>query len=290
MARKTRSADRPLTPRADRFRTILQGRYDGDQTRMADETGISQPQISLINAGKRSPGAETFARLETIPGINREWLHSGVGEPFITEPRSVPAGGPSLQVYRDPPDHAGGDAGQRSGLHLQVGDLFGPRMYLLEVQADDPVARVPELKVAPGDLLVMETDRAAWERNPRSLVGKLAVIRLRGPDGADHTLARIEASPDTGRLAANIFGTGTVPLTPSGGEAGAGTDAGQPGCTGPKASDWSPLAEAREHAPEGAQATSPEGYATLPARPFVWAAPSTDDILAICETLIRHCR
>ena len=287
MPRRTRYANQPLDTPGGRVELILREVYHGDQSKMAAETGNSQPQISLVARGERFPGPRFIENLARNPRVNVEWLRTGIGEPFIPEQRPVSTSGLSLPVYKHPTHRTSGDSGLRPELHLRVGDLFGPTMYLLEAQSDDPVVHTPELKIAPGDLLVMETDHTAWGGNPRSLIGKLVVVRLRGSDGVDYTLARVESSPDTGRLTANIFGTGTVPLAQSGGEAGAENEASQPGCKGPHASVWDPLAEFRKLA-SGGQVAAPKGFAALPLRPFVWAAPSVDDVVAVCVLMIRR--
>lgn len=289
MPRKTRYAGQDLTTLGGRVEFVLRELYHGDQSKMSAETGVSQPQISLVARGERSPGPRFLASLVRDPRINVEWLRMGAGQPFAPEPRMVPAGGLSLPVYRDLSALTSGGVDRRPGLHLTIEDLFSPSMCLIEVQAYDPIVNVPEPRIESGDLLVMETDRAAWERNPRSLVARLVVVALRGSDGSDCQIARIESSPDTGRLVVKIFGIDTVAFASSGGEPGAEDEAGQTGCTATHASPRDRKAElSKKLASRKGRPDLTEKFATLSVWGRVWEVPSIDDVVAICVFLIRH--
>ena len=102
-----------------------------------------------------------------------------------------------------------------TGFRLQVGVFFRPSTYLLEVQAGNPVVRVPESRIAIGDLLVMETDRDLWLTNRPVLVGKLVAVRLGGEHGVDFALARADMNPATRELKFASFGVQGPPAQAS---------------------------------------------------------------------------
>ena len=167
---------------------------------MAAETGISQPQISLVVGGKRSPGPRFLAGLAKIPRINIEWLHTGVGEPFAAAGvADQPTGGRSLPIASCPlPGSPQVNAGLLSGASFPVAEsYFKESRYFYAVQKADPVVRAG-LDIRPGDLLLFETDPAFWRPNLGVLHGKLCVLKLRTGSGTVCVLAR--AKPLAGRL------------------------------------------------------------------------------------------
>jgi hypothetical protein len=98
-----------------------------------------------------------------------------------------------------------------------VGLLAGPRVpvaafyfassrYLLEIQADAAVVRVSELKIAPGDLLLMETNGATWQGDVRVLNGRLCAVRGEAGDRRQHLLAKARVDPREGTLSFDLYG------------------------------------------------------------------------------------
>ncbi len=200
MPRKTRFAGQDLATLGGRVELVLRQLYDGDQSKMATETGVSQPQISLVVGGRRSPGPKFIAGLAKIPGINIEWLRSGAGEPFAAAAVAAkPTGGRSLPIATCPlPGSPQVNAGLLSGASFPVAEpSFKGSRYFYAAQTTDPVVRAG-LDVRPGDLLLFETDPAFWRPNVGVLHGKLCVLRLRTGSGAVCVLAR--ANPLAGRL------------------------------------------------------------------------------------------
>ncbi len=200
MPRKTKFAGQDLATLGGRVELVLRQLYDGDQSKMAAETGISQPQISLVVGGKRSPGARFIAGLAKIPGINIEWLRSGVGEPFTAAGvAEQPTGGRSLPIATCPlPGSPRVNAGLLSGASFPVAEpSFKDSRYFYAAQKADPVVRAG-LDIRPGDLLLFETDPAFWRPNIGVLHGKVCVLKLQTGSGAVCVLAR--SKPLAGRL------------------------------------------------------------------------------------------
>jgi len=213
MPRQTRYAGQDLTTLGGRFEYLLQHGWGGRQREMAADLGVSQGLISKVARGEQAPGPKLIEALAGHPKVNARWLLEGVGEPLVPASRSVPAGDLSLPVSRcilpgRPEEHPT----LLTGLYLQAGGLFRPTMYLLEVVPDDPIVRVPELRVAVGDLLVMESDGAVWRSNPQILAGRLVAVRQGGGRGAGFALAVCHMDPVNRELLFDCFGVRVVPI------------------------------------------------------------------------------
>ncbi|WZO96111.1 hypothetical protein EP7_003093 [Isosphaeraceae bacterium EP7] len=103
-----------------------------------------------------------------------------------------------------------------TGARLPVATFYrAESRYLLALQPSDPVVRAEGERVAPGDHLLMETDRELWVNNRMVLVGKLVALRLVGVSGIDFVLARADMDPMTRELAFDCFGVGP-PAIPAG--------------------------------------------------------------------------
>ena len=200
MPRTTRYSGQPLNTPGGRVELVLRELYDGDQSKMAAETGNSQPQISLIVRGQRSPGPRFIDNLARSQRVNVEWLRTGVGEPFAS-PGGVgrPPAGRALPIASCPlPGSPQVNANILSGTDFPVAEaFFKESRYFYKVQKADPVV-LAGLGVNPGDLLMVESDAAFWRLNLGVLPGKLCVLKLRTVSGTVCVLA--QAKPLAGRL------------------------------------------------------------------------------------------
>ena len=207
MPRRTRYAGLDIATIGGRFEHLLQHAWGGRQREMAADLGVSQGLISKVARGEQAPGPKLIEALAGHPRVDARWLLEGIGEPLAAPDRTLPTGDLSLPVSRCIlPGHPENHASLLTGFRFQVEMLLRPSAYLLEVQADAPVVRVPGLRIAAGDLLVMETDRGVWMGNRPVLPGKLVALRLGGDRGVDFVLARVHMDPTTRELAFDCFG------------------------------------------------------------------------------------
>jgi len=199
MPRMTRYAGQPLNTLGGRVELVLRELYHGDQSKMAAESGNSQPQISLVVRGERSPGRRFIENVAKNPRVNSAWLRTGAGQPI------VPAGGEaqltagrSLPIASCPlPGSPQVNASLLSGASFPVAEpFFKESRYFYAAQKADPVVRA-ELDIRPNDLMLFETDAEFWRSNVRVLVGKLCALKLRTGSGTVCVLAR--AKPAAGR-------------------------------------------------------------------------------------------
>jgi hypothetical protein len=198
----------PGTP-AGRIALLLRVVWAGHQRRMAEDVSVSQATISKIVRGERAPGSKVLDAVARDPRVNRMWLLEGVGEPLRAEHREAPADEYLVPIARlilppgPPADHVGLLAGPRVPV---AAFYFASSRYLLEIQADDAVVRVSESKIAPGDLLLMETDGATWQGDVRVLNGRLCAVRGEEGDRRQHLLAKARVDPREGTLSFDLYG------------------------------------------------------------------------------------
>ena len=197
----------PGTP-AGRIEFLLRVVWSGSQRRMAEDLAVSAALISKVVRGERAPGSKLLDAVANDRRVNRLWVHEGQGEPLRAEHREAPADEFLVPVARiilpgPPGDHAGLLAGPR----LPVGAFFyASSRYLLEIQADDAVVRVSELKIAPGDLLLLETDAANWRGDVGILKDRLCAVRGEAGDRRQHLLAKARVDTREGTLSFDVYG------------------------------------------------------------------------------------
>jgi hypothetical protein len=149
---------------------------------MARSLGVSHTTIWRTVEGKRPPGRELLAALSSHPKINPTWLLNGVGEPLLAEREDAPGGGWPVPIAREP--LPGSPSDHPTFLTQQsfpvAGAYYRPTRYFLEVAANELVVRVAQERVAPGDLILMETHEAAWQQ-PKDIDGRLCVVLREHP-------------------------------------------------------------------------------------------------------------
>ena len=74
-----------LSTVAERVDWFLQGVWQGSQSKMGRDIGVSQSAVSAIVTGARNPGNRFLAKLAAYPMINANWLLNGMGEPLVAE-------------------------------------------------------------------------------------------------------------------------------------------------------------------------------------------------------------
>ena len=221
MPRKTRYADQPITNVAGRAEFILREVYHGDQSKMAAETGISQPQISLVVGGKRSPGERFIAGLAKVPGINIEWLTTGVGEPFAPFACGGSAGGRTVAANRLLPAArlAGGPRRPAFGGHFPNRGAFLQRIQILLRDSEGGPRRPGGTGCQAGRFAAVRDRPCVLETQPRRAYQGNSAYSSSGT-GSGMVCVLAQAKPFAGRpdrlsrsSAARTGGT-QQPLTP----------------------------------------------------------------------------
>ncbi len=183
---------------------LLAHLFGGNQRAMARALGVSQALISQVVNGNRAAGPRLMAALARHPGVDPEWLRGGTGQPLVLPERGtlpVAAGllpGPPLLFPQ-----------LLSGSRHPVADALGrPTRYWVALAPDSDLVREPRLRLAPGDLLLLEAD-PAWTRRPDLTDGRLCGVRLAARPEPVYRLGRV-APADAGAVV-SLFGGAFVP-------------------------------------------------------------------------------
>jgi transcriptional regulator with XRE-family HTH domain len=195
MPRKTTYAGQEMSTPGGRIEFLLRDRWNDNQRRMAAEIGVAQTAISKAVRGEQPPGLKFLLAIAKVPGLNKEWVLEGLGEPYsrlaptrASEGKTLPV---SWVILPGPVEEYGG---LLTELRLDFEGLVRPSLYAIELQPGEPVTRSASLNLRPGDYLVMESDRDVWGLNPQVLLGKLCAIRLAAENGPTYLFARADLS------------------------------------------------------------------------------------------------
>jgi hypothetical protein len=139
---------------------------------MAADLGVTQSLISKIVRGTQGAGRDFLARLGMQPGICKEWLENGEGEPFTsTLAGTLPVADRILPGA--PNSHANLLSGDR---HPVAPALDGDTRYWLRLLPSEPLLAVTPLQLRAGDHLLMETE-TTWTRRVDLLPGRICGVR-----------------------------------------------------------------------------------------------------------------
>jgi hypothetical protein len=140
---------------------------------MAKDLGFSHTAIIRVISSGRLPGPRLLAALGSHPGVRREWLLRGSGEPLeksVANPTSADAMLPLAKFLL--PGTIDANRDRLSDAHMAVASRdFRPTRYWYIVDAADHVT--DELLV--GDSLLIESD-GTWMSRPHLLQNKWCVI------------------------------------------------------------------------------------------------------------------
>ena len=186
-----------------RIKYLLVHLWHGNQRAMARAIGVSQGLISQVINGQQAPGPKLLSALATHPGINAEWLKTGTGQPLpYREKGSLPIA-----------------LGILPGLPMQFPNLLtGSRhpvaealdrhsRYWLLLTQNSPLVHEPELRLAQGDLLLLEADKA-WTRRLDLTDGRICGVRLQARPEPSYHLGRVDLSSHG--LVVRLFGGSSV--------------------------------------------------------------------------------
>lgn len=193
-------SDDELRVIADRIQRVYERVFGGNQSRMARSLSLSQPVVSRVLSGRQLPSRRMIEALASHPAVNSEFLLGGHGDPEA-KPSPVPTEGLPVAVCPLP----GLPAHYRqflTGQYVTCCDLVTDTRYLVEITPASSLAQSPELCIAPGDWLVIETDPVAL-RVPALLDGRLCLVAPRTGNRKDVDFVRVRVAYGTGAL----FGT-----------------------------------------------------------------------------------
>jgi hypothetical protein len=170
---------------------LLNAVWNGNRSEMARAIGVGQSVISKIAGGEQSPGRRLLQAISEHPKVNPGWVLSGEGAPLLAESgQSAADGWPvriATQLLPGPLDE------HRSMLSddsfFVAGAQYRPSRYFYRVGARDPIAAARRSHIAEGDLLLLDSDREAWNERDRC-DGHICVVTL--PGRTNPELASIE--------------------------------------------------------------------------------------------------
>ncbi len=192
----------------ERVKYLLAHLWRGRQREMARSVGVTQGLLSKVVNGQQAPGPRLIAALAAHPDVNGEWLRTGAGQPlYLPEEGSLPVAtgllpGPPLRYPQllSGARHAVARAHDRETRYWL---LLGPT---------SPLVREPALRLASGDLLLLETD-AGWTRQPNLTHGRLCGVRFAGRPEPCYEVGVVAWASEGARV--RLFGGAFVPPPPA---------------------------------------------------------------------------
>lgn len=171
-----------------RVKYVLEIVWSGSQREMARAVGISQSLVSKVVNGQQPPGKRFMAALAKYPGINAEWIMNGTGHAVEFPQRgSLPV---AYGVLPAPPLEV---PHLLSGSRHPVADQYDRNSrYWLLLTEQTPVVRDQSHRLAPNDLLLLETD-SAWTRRADLVDGRLCGVRLQAMHETEYHLGRVKS-------------------------------------------------------------------------------------------------
>lgn len=173
-----------------RVRYLLDFLFDGNQSKMADALGIPQPVISRVVTGKLRPGKQLIAALTGHPKVNPAWLATGKGDPLLAAEASSSEGWPvPVASCLLPGRPADCKMMLKPIVHYVPGATYRDSLYAVKAHGCVPRDITEPLHILPDDLLLIESDPAAWVTNIGSLNGRLTAVRFE-VDGVQEIVLR----------------------------------------------------------------------------------------------------
>jgi hypothetical protein len=152
---------------------VLNHLFGGHQRRMGESIGVSQALISQVLSGRQGPGKQLLSAIASLPEVSAQWIVKGDGEPLL--PRTKGTLPIAFGLLPGSPEQYGN---LLTGQRYPVAEaLDRASRYWLQVEAHSPVVQLVDLKILPGDLLLMETD-SAWTMRLDVVQGRLCGVRL----------------------------------------------------------------------------------------------------------------
>lgn len=171
---------------------IVRKAWPEGQRQAARELGVGQASISRVINNQRLPSFELLNALVRQTGVCGDWLLTGKGDPFPEEKQSVAVGGlPLARDFLPLPciDHF---AGLPRFAFPELDELRTGFRYILQLSKSNPAVQTFDAALAPGDLLVLDTDSSRWLADVSQLrPSRLCVVSVRVRSAQRHELGRI---------------------------------------------------------------------------------------------------
>lgn len=179
----------------ERVLMILEQRYAGHQTRLANALGVTPALVSAIVRSVQPPTRNLMARLGAVEGINPHWAATGEGEPFGADTRgTLPVS--DVLLPGPPASHPQFLTGTR----FSVPPAYDrPSCYYWRLPNGHPVTAVAGWRLSPGDLLLLESAEAVIS-HPELLVGKKLVVSGRSLGRAEPVYGEVSLDEQGRRL------------------------------------------------------------------------------------------
>ena len=167
-----------LTPKAQRFVSLMNKIAGGSQRAFASLLGCSQAVISKIVNGEQEPGPHLIRLVRSLPGVNVEWLVTGEGEPLIGGALQSASGTVSV-VRKLVPGDLRKYPTYATGYSVNVpATCATATIYGIEAGRCESSESLAKEFIRDTDILVVETDPNVWRFDVSVLDGRLVVVRI----------------------------------------------------------------------------------------------------------------
>lgn len=162
---------------ANRVCHIIESLYSGNCSKLAAAIDCSPSLLTRIVKGEREPGRNLLEKIGHVPKVNRAWLLSGIGEPFLETTDHAELAGVVLPIARILFD--GEPAANEPCLSGDVSPVaaatYRPSRYYLRF---DRIAGqlADELRLVPGDLIMMDS-AASCRKTIAHVLGRVCIYR-----------------------------------------------------------------------------------------------------------------
>ncbi len=175
---KNKEQSKKNTEIATRIGKLADLVWRGNRSQMGRDLGFAQQVVSRVIAGDHQPSAEFVTALANWPGINRDYLLNGVGEPLLT-PGIESNVGLYLPVADEllfgPPSEY---PDRLSGMsHPVAGAFHTTTAYYHRVLGGSPLTKERK-DILVGDLLLVEAAEV-WTRRAGAILGRLCIFRVK---------------------------------------------------------------------------------------------------------------
>ena len=199
------------TETARRIGQLVNDRWQGNFSLAAREVHCSTSTLTRAVAGKIKPGHRLVELIVANGKVNRQWLLYGLGKPFGKSTTPTDEGYFLPVVDRLLPNWPCEEAGELQGQRMAVPpEGYSDSRYIMRVQGN----AYCELFILEGDLVHLETNPDAWQKNLQRLDGRICGVRLELSDGPYITLGMISATlePQANRCLLGVRVLGGEPI------------------------------------------------------------------------------
>ncbi len=212
LAKKKRASQNKMTA-ADRVTWLLENLWSNNYSAMASDIGLSHTAVANVVRGLRQPGRRFLEAVSNHPKVNPAWLLTGQDEPLLAQRPDDGASGYLLPVATTlSAEKSSALAGAFSGDRYPVADsFFSPSRYWYKIGVNEVLLRESDLRIAVGDLLLMESNLEFFPTAPE-LDRRLGVVRMQSSEAEKFKIGQFvyqaESEEETETLSINCFAGG----------------------------------------------------------------------------------